>query len=623
MKKIKRNFSFILCFALLFTLLSVGKMSEVWAFESNGTETYADYLDQEFHYEIRLNEARDLLTRLGYDPYGSSEIVVAVVDTGVDITHPYLANNIWVNQEELEGIPGVDDDGNGVIDDIHGAFFSTPSFNDPFYFTDETILDITDYVGHGTHVAGIILNIVPNVKIMPVKASSTLYSIGKCIEYALNSGADIINVSYGGYIPYSYEPLGYEFLQSVVIRAREEGVPIFGAAANDGVPTNGTVKANGERFQTKHLPSAFPDVMEVMASDGDYLASWSNWNYEVDPGELVIAAPGVNILSTLPYSKSTSYFGKAEGTSMATPIVSGLAAIIKTMYPAADANFIYDQIMNAPGTEIRYFNGVDGRKYKKVDAYNIVSTMRPTKVNFYTLPRTYYDGHMEDYAVAGYYVEFGTIYNFNYNNKTLYFSTIDCTWDILPIPSAGPHRLLAVYFGYYGFCFETTNGQLVYPGYWRYNVQLTNLSVSLYDGDWAKIVTEYEPAPTQTPDPTHYTYVLKKNMVGLIGYEYSNMEDTFVYLELVPSSFDQYNKSITFSSITGYITIRNSYYNYPYAEFHVQFGSQLLDFVATEGYRDYYASYPNTWFVWGTRYNITVHFTDEMWNQLTDFVPVS
>jgi subtilisin family serine protease len=254
--------------------------------------------------DIDAVEAWDLCT-------GSPEVVVAVVDTGVDYTHPDLAANIWVNTDEIPG-NGIDDDKNGYIDDVKGW---------DFYNQDNNPMD--DY-GHGTHCAGTIggvgsngigvTGVMWNVKIMPLKFMSSSGSgytsdAVSAILYANANGADVISNSWGGG--------GYSATLKDAIDASPAVVVC--AAGNSG--------ANADT--SPMYPAAYTSVniISVAATDSkDLKASFSNYGVtSVD-----VAAPGVSIYSTL---KGGSY-GSMSGTSMATPHVAGLAGLLKAENPA-------------------------------------------------------------------------------------------------------------------------------------------------------------------------------------------------------------------------------------------------------------------------------------------------
>jgi hypothetical protein len=267
-------------------------------------------------------------------PGGSRDIVVAVIDTGVDYTHPDLAANMWVNPPEFGGTPGVDDDGNGYVDDIYGADTVTPDGN-----------PLDDH-GHGTHVAGIIaaqadngvggVGVAYNVQIMALKAaqySGVLASsdIAEAVYYAVEKGADVINMSFGGYVRSQVEEdaLAVAFGSAVLVAA----------AGNDGYVNLPCP------FGQDMYPAAYNWVLGVMAStSGGGRAGFSNYDcMPHDSHEYELLAPGVDVWSTL----SNSQYAAWDGTSMAAPIVSGIAALARTRWSDKDvysSRFIMGQI---------------------------------------------------------------------------------------------------------------------------------------------------------------------------------------------------------------------------------------------------------------------------------------
>ncbi|WP_298472122.1 S8 family serine peptidase [uncultured Psychrobacillus sp.] len=234
------------------------------------------------------------------------EVVVAVIDTGIQIDHPDLRENIWVNELEANGLPGVDDDKNGYIDDINGF---------DFYFNDGSVFDSYDDDDHGTHVAGTIAastnnnlgiaGIAPNVKIMPLKFLGPYggYSSDaiRAIEYAKNKGVKISNNSWGSN---NYD----SFLESAI---KESNMLFVAAAGNDGVNND----------YIPHYPSDYKssNIISVAALNNQgNLASFSNYGTK----NVDIAAPGENILSTIP-----GYYAYMSGTSMAAPHVTGVSSL--------------------------------------------------------------------------------------------------------------------------------------------------------------------------------------------------------------------------------------------------------------------------------------------------------
>ncbi len=304
--------------------------------------------------KIDCQDAWDLFT-------GSDNIVVAVVDTGIDYTHPDLADNMWINQAEIPD-NGLDDDNNGYVDDYYGYDFAN---NDSDPIGD-------DNNQHGTHVAGIIGAVANNTtgldenivgvmwdcRLMALKAGGdktgfTSEDIVKAIRYAADNGANVINMSFGGY--YSTDEQ-----QSIVEYANNKGVVLVAAAGND----------NKSRIS---YPAGYDDVIAVAATDqNDVKASFSNFGTWVD-----ISAPGVDILSTIPNNKYDSW----DGTSMACPMVSGVCGLLlgyadslsKSLNPAQVESVLFetaDNIDEQNPNYIGYLGAGRVNAYKALDYLN-------------------------------------------------------------------------------------------------------------------------------------------------------------------------------------------------------------------------------------------------------------
>ncbi|RLS21741.1 MAG: hypothetical protein DWH72_01790, partial [Planctomycetota bacterium] len=264
---------------------------------------------------------------------GSRSVVVGVIDSGVDITHPDLAANIWTNPGEIPG-NGIDDEGNGYIDDVHGWDF-VDNDNTP-----------QDGAGHGTHVAGTIGAVGNNsvgvagvnwqVSLMPLRflgndgSGSTSGAIA-AINYATmlrrSFGINIVatNNSWGGG--------GYSNLLEDAIRKSGEVGITFVAAAGNEASNNDSVA----RYPTNYN---LPNVISVAAiDDRDALASFSNYGATT----VDIGAPGVSIYSTLP---SNSY-GTYSGTSMATPHVAGVIGLLAAAKPGITVAEVRAAILNS------------------------------------------------------------------------------------------------------------------------------------------------------------------------------------------------------------------------------------------------------------------------------------
>ena len=259
---------------------------------------------------------------------GDSSVVVAVIDTGVDYDHQDLIDSMWTNSGEIPN-NGVDDDKNGYIDDYYGVDLIAGKGS------------ADDDNGHGTHVAGIIaaqnnnvgiVGIAYNVKIMPIKAAmhnGTLNQadIAEAVLYAYEMGAEVINMSFGG----SASSIAVQDALSIAYTR----CVLVASAGNSG--------ASNEMFP--NYPAALTYVMGVMSvNQYGNVSIFSNWDeIPYNSREYEVYAPGENIMSTLPGDR----YGYLSGTSMAAPVVSAFAAILRSefgdrdMYPT---KFIYGQL---------------------------------------------------------------------------------------------------------------------------------------------------------------------------------------------------------------------------------------------------------------------------------------
>ncbi len=359
------------------SLRQSGKFEEVdydYVMESDGAETDVagnpglssqTYLDT-----LNIYDAWDYMDAHGAEKGGSPSVVVAVIDTGVDYNHLDLIDNIWVNSAEIPN-NGIDDDGNGYIDDYYG-WDCVGNDNDPM-----------DDNGHGTHVAGIIaaenndigtVGVAYNCKIMCVKAGNssgyfTNSDIAEAIQYAYMNGASVINMSFGGYA-----------LSSVVEDALQDAYNsciLVAAAGNDSL-CNVIGCLYHEPATGVSYPGALPYVVGVMSSNayGTRLSSYSNFDhYPYNNVEYEVCAPGEQILSTWPNNKLNTL----SGTSMASPVVAGIAALLRSTYTDREVystKFILSQIINN-GNEL--YGG-----HSFVDALSSLSELpKPNVANLY------------------------------------------------------------------------------------------------------------------------------------------------------------------------------------------------------------------------------------------------
>jgi subtilisin family serine protease len=300
-------------------------------------DPYYDDGSQWYHDDVKAEDAWDLST-------GDATQIIGIIDTGVDWEHEDLSDNIWINQAELDGDEGVDDDNNGFVDDIRGW---------DFYNDDNNPMDDNS---HGTHVAGIagaktnnnlgIAGIAWNAKLMPVKVlqssgRGSWSDIAQGAAYAAENGSTVLNMSLGGYS----ESLT---LKTALENAYHYSV-IIAAAGNDRFCIHPEEGCLGRPM----YPACYGWVLGVQASNKfGSRVGWSNYdpsgpiefwnssgyNYEV-------LAPGSEIYSTIPGNR----YRYLSGTSMATPVTSGAVALLKSYHPNISNEQIFSRIIMASG----------------------------------------------------------------------------------------------------------------------------------------------------------------------------------------------------------------------------------------------------------------------------------
>jgi len=262
-----------------------------------------------------------------WDISTGSGVIIAVIDTGLDVTHPDIAPNLWTNPGEVPN-NGVDDDNNGYIDDVHGYDFVHDDGNPD------------DREGHGTHVAGTaaakgddgygVVGAAFDAKIMGLKfldrgAGGYSSMAAAAIHYAVNHGADVINASWGGYGQSTA-------IRNAIAYARSQGVIVVAAAGNEGNDNDGSGL----------YPASYTldNIISVAASDRrDRIASFSNFGRNT----VDLAAPGVSIVSTVPGAD----WGYMDGTSMASPMVTGVVALMRSAAPNASIAEIRDALLGS------------------------------------------------------------------------------------------------------------------------------------------------------------------------------------------------------------------------------------------------------------------------------------
>lgn len=291
----------------------------------------------------------------------ASPITVAIIDTGIDLTHTVFTSTgaLWVNSGEVPS-NGIDDDGNGYIDDINGWNF-VANTNSP-----------QDDDGHGTHVSGIVLGTTEDIrattpepakvrlmalKFLDANGVGTTSDAIEAIYYAANNGAKVLNNSWGGggYSASLLDAISYSYSHNTVF------VAAAGNAAN-----------NNDASPTYPASYNVPNVVSIAAStDWDSLASFSNFGAKT----VHIGSPGASILSTLPGNT----WGRASGTSMATPFVSGVAALMLRESPTMNGYQIKQLIFYGADA----ITGMEGKvsTQGRLNVYGAVQKAQSTPVD--------------------------------------------------------------------------------------------------------------------------------------------------------------------------------------------------------------------------------------------------
>lgn len=286
-------------------------------------------------FSSQWNMSRLLLPRVWDTVTDVSSVKVAVLDTGVDFTHPDLRANLWTNPGEIPN-DSIDNDNNGIIDDYYGV-----NYNDGVISGNPMDDDTAD--AHGTHVAGIIgaagnnslgvSGMAWGANIISIKFLHGADGLGeisdaiKGIEYAIGHGAKIINLS--------FEVSGLDLaLKDAISRAGEQGVLVVSAAGNSG--------SDLDLIQVSPASIRLPNTLSVaFINRDDSLGGFSDYGKTT----VDVAAPGQSILSTVMTSVNASGYRTTTGTSMASPHVSGLAALVMAQYPGLSIRQVKARIL--------------------------------------------------------------------------------------------------------------------------------------------------------------------------------------------------------------------------------------------------------------------------------------
>ena len=279
------------------------------------------------HADIHAPDAWNILN-------SASNIVVAIIDSGVRLTHQDLAANLWTNPGEIPG-NGIDDDHNGVIDDVHGINTVNDTGNP------------NDDYGHGTHVAGILGAVGNNdigvsgvawrVQIMPLKfldnqGNGSLSDVLLCLDYARTNGAKVISCSFT-VARAALSANQYQTLSNAFWSIRAAGIVVAAAAGNNGTDNDASAI----------YPASFGhDGMDNVIAVGATTRT-DDMVYNYGATSVHLAAPGYEILST--YNSSDSSYFTESGTSMATPCVAGAVALLLAEFPGLTYRQIIDRLL--------------------------------------------------------------------------------------------------------------------------------------------------------------------------------------------------------------------------------------------------------------------------------------
>jgi subtilisin family serine protease len=330
--------------------------SEQWALLNNGV--YVDSFPSTANADIKAEQAWDITT-------GSPDVIVALTDTGVDLTHPDLVRNIYTNPKEIAG-NGIDDDHNGYIDDVHG--FNVADQNG----------DVSDAVGHGTFMAGLIAAEMNNgigiagvcqSKVMPVRFykrygpdpvqfSATVSDGARALVYSIAAGASIINASWTTLLnPGEVPDDAPQALQDAVKATDDAGALLVCIAGNEGYNLD----------YSNVYPGSYGLPNEIVVAASDYNDEiWHPFfnpyliKTGFGPHTVHLVAPGVSVLTTQARgncflctqdSDPANWYTRQDGSSISAALVSGVAALLKSKYPNDSAILLKRRILE--GVEVR------------------------------------------------------------------------------------------------------------------------------------------------------------------------------------------------------------------------------------------------------------------------------
>jgi subtilisin family serine protease len=419
-----------------------------------------DFADQYAHQLIQMTKAWDIST-------GSRDIVIAVLGTGVDVNHPDLKANIWVNKAEIPGNK-IDDDNNGFVDDVHGWNFESNNAN---------VVPAGSYSvsNHETQVAGVIgavgnngqgvvgVNWQCSIMVLRVSLSFTTKEVADALKYAAANGARVVNMSFGGDI---FGPEGDKIVEAAINNAYAQGVLLVASAGNSD-------------SSYPHYPAAYYNVMAVSSTNGeDTKTGHSTFGPWVD-----IAAPGTDIVTT---DLGNGYIATA-GTSFSSPYVAAVAALVLAHRPSLTHVQVRAILENT--TDPLYYGDLDPNLcYIGTGRVNAYKALQNADVNYplgefvTPRPRQAYaaDGNAIDLCVLVH----GDSYQLDYR----LFGQTD--WTAVaqgPSPTTDPNGLVHV--------------PLPNPGAGTYELRLSTRCGAYTHTEWAVFGVELAPERAHWPKP--------------------------------------------------------------------------------------------------------------------------
>lgn len=328
-------------------------------------------ISKQWHIDANAQKAWDITK-------GSTEVIIAIVDSGIDWQHPDLLANIYINPNEIPD-NGIDDDNNGYIDDVNGwDFIGNLTFQQAInrqWKPDNDPKPVFTSNNHGTHVAGCasavtnngvgVASLGFNTKLMPIKCGSDNWNSGgtrgifkgyEALVYAAENGAHIINCSWGGA---GFNPAEQEIVNSITAM----GVLIVASAGNDAENID----------EVSFYPTGYNNILSVGSiQSNSRRSSFTNYGIRTD-----IYAPGTGIYATLPSNR----YGNMSGTSMAGPVAAGLAGLIKALHPdwtphqiAAQMRSTTDPVASVATDDIPlYFGKINALKALQANSNNFAN----------------------------------------------------------------------------------------------------------------------------------------------------------------------------------------------------------------------------------------------------------